>query len=196
MTSKTFTISLVLALLAGVGLGFMGGRAVFKPVGEPETQIDTIYRVRVITREKPVYLTRRVCDTMLVPVTDTIRLRDTLWLDLPREVREYGDSTYRAVVSGFRPSLDRLDIYQRERTVTRTVTLPSSRGLFVSSAYRGRGVAMAMETYIGCVAAGMGVHTLTAEVLKDNARSAAFHLKAGYVQSAEDDRYQYYTRSL
>lgn len=72
----------------------------------------------------------------------------------------------------------------------------ASRGLFVSSAYRGRGVAMAMETYIGCVAAGMGVHTLTAEVLKDNARSAAFHLKAGYVQSAGDDRYQYYTRSL
>ena len=127
MTSKTFTISLVLALLVGVGLGFMGGRAVFKPVGEPETQIDTIYYRDTITREKPVYLTRYIKDALRVPVTDTIRLRDTLWLDLPREVREYGDSTYRAVVSGFRPSLDRIDIYQRERTITRTVTLPSSR---------------------------------------------------------------------
>lgn len=127
MTSKTLTISLVLALLVGVGLGFMGGRAVFKPVGEPETQIDTIYYRDTITREKPVYLTRWVRDTMLVPVTDTIRLRDTLWLDLPREVREYGDSTYRAVVSGFRPSLDRIDIYQRERTITKYVSVPSPR---------------------------------------------------------------------
>lgn len=32
---------------------------------------------------------------------------------LPREAKVYQDSTYRAVVSGYRPSLDTISIYQR-----------------------------------------------------------------------------------
>lgn len=72
----------------------------------------------------------------------------------------------------------------------------ASRGLFVSREMRGRGVAAAMDAYIDCVAAGMGVHTLTAEVLKTNGRSVAYHAKAGYIADHQDDRYQYYTKNL
>lgn len=56
----------------------------------------------------------------LIATPDTLRSRDTIYVQLPREVKIYGDSTYRAVVSGFRPSLDEIEIYQRTKVVTET----------------------------------------------------------------------------
>ncbi len=103
-----------------IGAGFLigyksHGNGPNPPISE---RVDTLIVRDTITLEKPAYITKRITDTMLVAVTDTVRMRDTLYLSLPREERVYRDSLYMAVVSGYRPSLDRLDIYRTERIVT------------------------------------------------------------------------------
>ena len=96
----------------------------------PETVVKTdtvvVCHTDTIIAYKPVPFNVYVVDTLYVPVTVG---RDTVWAELPREAKEYRDSTYRAVVSGFRPSLDEIEVYQRTRTVTvtNTVQLPAPR---------------------------------------------------------------------
>lgn len=114
-------------ILAGVcALCFLGGRESGKRAAyaamEPER--DTLIVRDTITREMPVEIERRVVDRVLVEVRDTVRERDTLYLQLEREQRVYADSTYRAVVSGVRPRLDSLQIYTAERVVTERVVVP------------------------------------------------------------------------
>ena len=62
----------------------------------------------------------------LIATPDTLHSRDTIYVQLPREVKTYGDSSYRAVVSGFRPSLDEIEIYQRTNVITKTRVVRSS----------------------------------------------------------------------
>lgn len=66
-------------------------------------------------------------DPVNVPVKDTVRLRDTLWMRLPRESRQYGDSTYRAQVSGFMPSLDWIEVFPVTKYVTTTKVVTDTR---------------------------------------------------------------------
>ena len=49
-------------------------------------------------------------------------MHDTVRVYLPREVKVYEDSLYRAEVSGYQPSLDKIDIYQQTQIITRDVT--------------------------------------------------------------------------
>lgn len=114
-------------ILAGVcALCFLGGRESGKRAAyaamKPER--DTLIVRDTIMREMPVEIERRVVDRVLVEVRDTIRERDTLYLQLEREQRIYADSTYRAVVSGVQPRLDTLQLYTAERVVTERVVLP------------------------------------------------------------------------
>ena len=69
----------------------------------------------------------RIVDTMLVAVTDTVHLNDTVYLSLPRETKLYGDSTYTAQVSGYRPELDWVKVYPQKTVVTRTISVGSRK---------------------------------------------------------------------
>lgn len=96
-----------------------------------KTKVDTLY-VNCTTRvEKPVFYETRVVDTMVVTVTEWEVVHDTAFVTLPREEVEYRDTSYRAVVSGFLPRLEELEIYQKERVVTiqteKVVTVPDRR---------------------------------------------------------------------
>lgn len=81
------------------------------------TQHDTIVMRDTHVVERPIYIRTRVRDTLRVAVHDTTRVNDTLYLRLPRETRVYEDSTYRAEVSGYQPSLDRIEVFQDSRTI-------------------------------------------------------------------------------
>lgn len=72
-----------------------------------------------ITREMPVYITNTRVRTEYVLVRDTLRLHDTLFVPITIEKRVYKDSLYRAEISGYKPSLDKIEIYQQTRTITR-----------------------------------------------------------------------------
>lgn len=87
------------------------------------TQVDTLFIHDTITQEKPVYITKTNTRTEYIQATDTIRINDTLFVPVPIEKKVYEDSLYRAEISGYRASLDRIDIYQRKQIVTQTATI-------------------------------------------------------------------------
>lgn len=82
----------------------------------------------------------------LIATPDTLRSRDTIYVQLPREVKTYSDSSYRAVVSGFRPSLDEIEIYQRTKVVTETRVVRSSPWVTIGPSI-GVGIATDGRTY-------------------------------------------------
>ena len=100
-------------LLAIAGL-FSIGRCSRNQVPDPKiiVQVDTLYLHDTIRIEKPVPVITRTIDTFLVAVTDTIRIKDTVYLNLPREQRIFQDENFQAWISGYRPSLDSIHIFR------------------------------------------------------------------------------------
>ena len=56
-----------------------------------------------------------------VPVTDTIVRNDTTYIALQFEKKEYKDTNYRAVVSGYEPALDYIETYNHTTYITKVV---------------------------------------------------------------------------
>lgn len=52
-------------------------------------------------------------DTIMIPIRDTIKVSDTVYASVDREYKVYSDSLYRAIVSGYQPRLDSLELYQK-----------------------------------------------------------------------------------
>lgn len=109
-------------LLGALALSFiLGRRCANTPDLEAENiRVDTLVVTKTITQEKPIYTRVCVRDSIYVVIRDTAIVRDTIWL--PREVKVYEDERYRAEVSGYQPSLDKIDIFVQEKVVTRDVT--------------------------------------------------------------------------
>ena len=143
---------ILLILLAFFTGGFLLGRKGQKEVISEvvKVQVDTLYRTDTILVEKPKIVERRVVDTMVVEALDYIVVHDTAYVNLPREEVEYRDSSYRAVVSGFIPRLEELEIYQKEKIVTiqtERVIKPSPWAVSIQGGY---GVsAKGLTPYIG-----------------------------------------------
>lgn len=122
MKPKNIIILSVCLLLAGIVAGWFIRKGVAeRGVHETVVRLDTLV-VRDTVRERlPVYVERTVTDTMLVALTDTVRVSDTVYVRLPREQKVYADTNYTAWVSGFRPRLDSIEVYPSTRYVTKTV---------------------------------------------------------------------------
>ena len=131
----------VVIALALISVAFLLGRRSVKPEIVEIHRTDTVV-VRDTVREtvlvpKVRYLTR--VDTVLLPVPgDTVEV--PVLVPISRNV--YEGENYRAVVSGFRASLDTLDIFRKTQTVTNTVVQrvevpgkPKRWGIGVSAGY-------------------------------------------------------------
>ena len=96
------------AFAFGVNYGEKRAERNYKPRVVVEYKRDTI------TRVKPVYIAS-------APEirTDTLYLHDTIAVPVPIERRVYADSNYRAVGSGWHPSLDSISVYPATKIVTR-----------------------------------------------------------------------------
>lgn len=81
-------------------------------------QRDTTIVRDTLTIAKPVAVTKVRKDTILVYVTDTVRMKDTLFIALPMEAKTYKGEDYYAEVSGYKPSLDVLQIYPKTEYIT------------------------------------------------------------------------------
>lgn len=128
MSEKTLlwvTLAVTFILGACSGFWFRGKRQV-QPV-EAVVKTDTLYLRDTIRIDRPVPRIVRIVDTMLIPVIDTVHTRDSIFISIPREEKVYEDSTYRAVVSGFKPSLDSISIYRTTEIVTITKAAPIKR---------------------------------------------------------------------
>lgn len=113
--------SKICLLLAALLLAYCAGcnTAQQRAISSAIQQADTLVIHDTITREMPVYITNTRVRTEYVPVRDTLRLHDTLFIPITIEKRVYKDSLYRAEISGYKPSLDKIEIYQQTRTITK-----------------------------------------------------------------------------
>lgn len=120
-------------LLLYVGIGFALGRGCGRtaPQTHEIVRVDTLTVYDTIVRERPVSVEKYIFRT------DTVRLvtveRDTVVAELPIERKVYQeDSLYRAVVTGYRASLDSLVFWPKTTTITidRTVREPAPRWSF------------------------------------------------------------------
>ena len=114
----------ILFLLTLIGL-FSIDRC--KRTKDPESKIivrvDTLYLHDTLRVEKPVPQIIRNIDTFLVRVTDTIRIKDTLYLNLPREQKIYREENFQAWISGYRPALDSIHIFRNTHQVITSTTI-------------------------------------------------------------------------
>lgn len=87
-------------------------------------QRDTLIVYDTIRLEKPAEIRYvRTKEVIKVPIHDTVRIHDTTFLLLKKEVREYRDSMYYAKVSGYDPSLDYIEVYPKTTTISKTETV-------------------------------------------------------------------------
>lgn len=136
----------VIAILGGIIilLGMVGtfffGRSTMK-VEDVGTRIerDTII-VRDTIRE---YYPREVVKTIVrterveVPVVRCDTIRDTMWVELPIEDREYKSEEYFAIVEGYNPMLKYIEVYPRTAYITTTETIKQKKRWGVSLGVQG-----------------------------------------------------------
>ena len=108
--------------------------------GEMKVKVDTLFICDTIFIEKPVIKKVETIDTLLLPVsiTDTLMLHDTVLIHLPIEQRQYSDPRYTAWVSGYRPQLDSIHIFQQTQYITKEVkvaTKPKRWGIGLQAGY-------------------------------------------------------------
>lgn len=125
MKSLKFIAIVVIITIATIVASYYTGYRAGERKAAPDTAYicDTVVRVDTIVHERPIYVRQKVVDTMLVAVRDTLRLSDTTYIALPRTEKEYADSTYKAIVSGYRPSLDYIEVYPRTMTISTMETV-------------------------------------------------------------------------
>lgn len=152
----------VVIALALIAAAFLLGRRSVKPEIVEIHTTDTVV-VRDTVREtvlvpKVRYLTRVDTVLLLVP-GDTVKV--PVLVPISRKVYEGED--YRAVVSGFRASLDTLDIFRKTQTVTNTVvqrvevpSKPKRWGIGVSAGY-----ALTPQGVKPCIGAGISYSFIT-----------------------------------
>jgi len=137
-------------IVFGMVLGAVVALPLFAYFRPPKTEIKTEVKETIvrdtITLYKPVEIEHRVVDTMWVAVRDTIVRKDTTYVVLPREIKIYADTTYKAVVSGYEPRLESIEVYPTTiyRTTTRFEKPKMSVGLQVGIGYCGE-----IKPYIG-----------------------------------------------
>lgn len=133
---------LVAALVATVSvlswrLGYRA--AVAELIEEPKA--DTLIVRDTVTVEFPVPILTTITDTILVAYPDIVIIHDTTFVQLPKERKEYSGKDYRAVVSGYQPSLDLIQVFPETKVVTRTISVPSrKRSHFALSLQAGYGI--------------------------------------------------------
>lgn len=159
MKSKNIIILSACLLIVGIVAGWFIRKGVTESdAHETAVLLDTLV-VRDTVRERyPVYIERTVTDTMLVALTDTVTVSDTVYVLLPREQKRYADTNYVAWVSGYLPSLDSIEVNSVTRYVTKTVTkMEVSRKRWGIGIQAGYGIGLTGEKVTGVPYIGVGI---------------------------------------
>ena len=114
-------IGIVLAAMLGY---LVGSRCHRNDTGEPPTpKVDTLFIRDTFKVTEPKYITRRMVDSIPYPVTDTIRVQDTLFVLLARQQVTWEDSLARVYASGVDPQVDSVLHFVQERVITRHIPI-------------------------------------------------------------------------
>ena len=123
MTRKVRVILLLAIMALGCYLmGYFRARKHFREATKM-IQVDTMVVRDTIRISGPVEIRyEKLTETLILPKVDTLRLRDTIYLVVNKQIKEYRDSLYYARVSGYEPSLDYIEVYPRTTVISKTET--------------------------------------------------------------------------
>ena len=123
MNSRHSIWSFLLVLLGFGIVCFLGGRFTARKGVETiiEERVDTLVIRDTIVAYKPKYITRRVVDSVLVPVPEYIERNDTIYAVLEREQVVWEDSLARIYASGINPQVDSVMHYRTEKVINHII---------------------------------------------------------------------------
>lgn len=118
-------------ILIGVGLsvavllGFLVGQRCPRNGGEetPTIKVDTLVIRDTIKVTEPISVTKRVVDSIPYPVTDTLRMRDTVYVILEREQIRWEDSLSVVYASGVMPQVDSVIHHTQGLIITKEIPI-------------------------------------------------------------------------
>lgn len=114
----------VIILIVGIVIGWLCRQSCIRP--ETIIQRDTLVRVDTVKELYPVSIREEIVDTLRIVIRDTVRVKDTLYMNLPLEKKLYASSEYYAEVSGYRPNLDYIEVYPKTKIVKEYISQPTT----------------------------------------------------------------------
>lgn len=118
-----YVVLLILAVYAGYNIP---RKVTERRINNSITFVDTVRDTITITKPKVVYTHIFRTDTVCLATVDTISRIDSIFVSVPIDRMVYtDDSTYTAVVSGYRASLDSISVYNK--TITKELVKKPQR---------------------------------------------------------------------
>ena len=106
-------------------LAFVSGRLSVKRDSDNNTTTTVVVVHDTLRIKEPVYVASKpVHDSVVVAIHDTTLVMQGDSLYLPKEQKEYADSTYHAWVSGVSPQLDSIYVFPKHMIITNSVPVP------------------------------------------------------------------------
>ena len=112
-----------MGIVVAILIGFLVGRRCPRnsPGETPTPKVDTLFIRDTFKVTEPKYITKRVVDSIPYPVTDTIRMRDTLFVLLERQQVSWEDSLSRVYASGIDPHVDSVIHFTQDLIITKEI---------------------------------------------------------------------------
>ena len=122
-----------------VGSFFFGRATKRTDIVRTDIERDTIVVRDTIRQYYPKEVERVVVRTERIEVPIIVRdtIRDTIWVDVPIEAREYKSEEYFAIVEGYNPMLKYIEVYPRTSYITTTETIKQRKRWGVSLGVQG-----------------------------------------------------------
>lgn len=118
-TLKKILFLLVIVTLVGILSFGWGKKYALNRLVEPQKErVDTLFIFDTIVAEKPIFKEKKVVEKELVHSTDTIRVRDTLYMVLEREQIHWKDSLSEVYASGIGVEIDSVRHYLPTKVIT------------------------------------------------------------------------------
>lgn len=112
-------IPYILVLVVGFAIGILCRPKQTERV--VDIQRDTIIYRDTIRETYPIEISKEAVGKEYVVVRDTLRIKDTLYLSLPMERRVYGNDDFYAEVTGYKPSLDYIEVFPKTKIITERI---------------------------------------------------------------------------
>jgi len=128
-SGKTYlwgAVSVLAAFLIGALVSGLLVKGHFKAILDDfSPKVDTLYYFDTLRVYEPVFVASKpIHDSIPIYIHDTTLVMQGDSLYLPKEQKEYADSTYHAWVSGVSPQLDSIYVFPKHMIITNTVSVP------------------------------------------------------------------------